>query len=255
MRRALALVALLGCAPAPAVVDVDAGADAPRIIDAPAPPADSGSDVGSDAPEPPDAPVPTDSPRPPETDCANRDDDDLDGDTDCADSDCEGRACDDADPCTGSDACAAGVCDGVPGRPVQRCTGPGDLEVYALEDGCPSECSLGDSGVIWRVPPDPVGAVVTLRQWRPRGCTSVACAMTGDACIDAIVDIATVSPAPTTYCREDPGFGDYPTTAAPGLIAVRRVGDAICRHGVRLEDEVTPAGMSDELVLAYVCPP
>lgn len=46
--------------------------------------------------------------------CGNGIDDDGDSDVDCLDSDCEGRACDDGDPCTVSDICGSGLCNSQP---------------------------------------------------------------------------------------------------------------------------------------------
>ncbi len=48
----------------------------------------------------------------PETACTNGTDDDLDGNADCADSDCAGSTCDDGNACTHTDVCAAGACAG-----------------------------------------------------------------------------------------------------------------------------------------------
>lgn len=254
MRLAALLTLVMGCASPPGSLEGDAGrADVPRRD---APSSDTGSDAGddaSDAESVADAPVPVDAYRGPEADCVNTEDDDLDGDVDCYDADCEGLTCDDRDPCTGAEVCAAGLCVGSPGRAVHRCPGVDELDRYAFE-GCPSDCGGGDSGPVWRVPPDPVGPVVRLHQWLTRGCAAAACAMT-DACLDAIIDDDATSPAPTTYCADDYEFGSYPTTPAEGLLAITRVGNATCRHAVVVEGEAVPAGLAVEETVAYVCPP
>jgi hypothetical protein len=45
-----------------------------------------------------------------EASCADGLDDDCDGLTDCADSDCAGQPCDDGDPCTINEQCGSGTC-------------------------------------------------------------------------------------------------------------------------------------------------
>lgn len=45
-----------------------------------------------------------------EINCADRDDNDCDGDIDCVDSDCGAVACSDGDACTTGETCSAGVC-------------------------------------------------------------------------------------------------------------------------------------------------
>lgn len=86
--------------------------------------------------------------------CGDGRDDDCDGQTDCADSDCNGVTCDDRDPCTTAEVCATGVC--ARGAAVQCNTpspcqsGPGTCEagtgrcLYgALADG--TVCGAGQA--------------------------------------------------------------------------------------------------------------
>lgn len=256
MRLAALLALLMGCASPPGSLEGDAGrTDVPRRD---APSSDTGSDAGGDtldAAEGDDAPdVPIDA-GPPAEDCANDADDDLDGAADCLDSDCEGRACDDGSPCTAGDLCAAGSCVGERGPLVWRCIRRGGAEDLTFDSTCTDwwDCAARTSDAVWRVPPAATGRIVTLNQWRPAGCA--ACGLPDGVCADSIVDVASASPAPATYCAETPTFGNYPTDPAPGLIAVRRISDGSCRHGLRSATEMTPAGMVDEGVLAYVCPP
>ena len=59
-----------------------------------------------------------------ETQCTNGNDDDCDGVTDCADTDCLNAMCNDGDACTVGEACSNGTCRG--GSPKQ-CPAPTDL--------------------------------------------------------------------------------------------------------------------------------
>ena len=74
--------------------------------------------------------------------CANGVDDDGDSDVDCADADCEGRACDDGDLCTTGDVCGDGICNAQP----KNCSS---------EDPCKSgSCNSADGSCIIANKPD-----------------------------------------------------------------------------------------------------
>ncbi|MEW6433165.1 MAG: hypothetical protein AB1730_16800 [Myxococcota bacterium] len=124
-----------------------------------------------------------------EKNCANGMDDDSDGETDCADSDCAGRvcrekahacdaeescaanacpadvyetpgtACDDGTPCTAGDQCLMdGGCEGTRGAPIFRCTKPGIIEILSV-GSCPMAGELcgepaPDAGLLARELPD-----------------------------------------------------------------------------------------------------
>lgn len=78
-----------------------------------------------------------------ETACRNGADDDCDGMRDCADPDCAGVACDDANACTHTDVCGAATCSGTAiscttdACAARSCNGTATCTVAPAGDGTP----------------------------------------------------------------------------------------------------------------------
>ncbi|MEQ9072257.1 MAG: hypothetical protein RLP09_00290 [Sandaracinaceae bacterium] len=122
--------------------------------------------------------------------CNDGADDDCDGMTDCADPDCADALCDDGDPCTHTDRCAAGVCGGTviecasDACVMRACNGTASCDEARMPDGtaCPDDgnactddrCSAG-------VCAHPARANGTACPDDGNACTNDRC--TGGACV------------------------------------------------------------------------
>jgi hypothetical protein len=129
--------------------------------------------------------------------CTNGRDDDGDGLADCADPDCEGRACDDGDPCTTGSVCRTGGCVGTTLRSCddgQPCT----IDSCAAGVGCQYQPVAAGTGC------GPQGAV----------CDGTGTCVTPAAPGDVVV--VELLPLPDEACAAQGGWFElYNTTARP----------------------------------------
>lgn len=238
----------------------DAGSDAGALdagTDAGAP--DAGSDAGVDG----------GSKR---EDCTNQVDDDLDGDADCADTDCRqeicrprvhpcdaverctgnacppdvlevsGTDCDDGTACTAGDQCQAdGGCDGVRGLPVYRCTQPMEIEILG-RGSCPASADLcepvGGSTVVQtliaREIPD-AGALQLVISSPPAA---------DGGCSESLADggiVITASICGDWVAGLQPRVGMCATNALPFHVSPVRFPQAVPVHQFRMPAGVRPA--------------
>ncbi len=183
-----------------------------------------------------------------ESSCDDGADNDCDGLIDCNDSDCVGRACDDANACTTGEVCSLGGCaGGARGRPVRRCVSATYAMYYHVTDAsCPPMCGLVDDGIVWREVPGQTASAFQVGN-------TAACGGSG-SCTSYFV-----SRNPTAgggfYCDGGGISSAYASSALPGTVPLYRYYDPSAGQYSGLAGTAPGPGYARQEITRYVCPP